>query len=111
LLRSHVAADFFTVDAWTTPGLVIHYVLFVVHHATRTVHIAGITPHPNSACIAQVTRNLTGSVDGFLRCQQFLILDNDTLFAKRFHSILEDAGGVRRLLAAIQDPARWLTVG
>jgi hypothetical protein len=40
-LKSHAdviaAADFFTVDVWTKRGLVTHYVLFVIHHATRTI--------------------------------------------------------------------------
>ncbi|MFT5153440.1 MAG: hypothetical protein ACI841_003441, partial [Planctomycetota bacterium] len=70
-LKSHAdaiaAADFFTVDAWTKRGLVTHYVLFVIHHATRATYIAGITPHQNSAFMAQVVRNLTDSVDDFLR--------------------------------------------
>lgn len=93
-LKSHAdviaAADFFTVDVWTKRGKVTHYVLFVIHHATRTVHIAGDTPHPNSAFMAQVARNLTDSVDGFLRNIQLLprathrglVIDNDVLFTK-----------------------------
>ncbi len=60
------ATDFFTTEVWTARGLVTHYVLFVIDHATRKVHIAGITPHPNSAFMAQVARNLTDCVDGFL---------------------------------------------
>jgi transposase InsO family protein len=95
-LKSHAdviaATDFFTVDVWTKRGLVTHYVLFVIHHATRTIHIAGITPHPNSKFIAQVARNLTDSVDGFLRDMQFFVVDNDTLFTKQFCRILGDAG-------------------
>jgi hypothetical protein len=46
---------------------VTHYVLFVIHHATRAVHIAGITTNPNADFMAQVARNLTDRVDGFLR--------------------------------------------
>ena len=106
-LKSHAdvisAADFFTVDVWTKRGLVTHYVLFVIHHATRAVHIAGITPHPNSAFMAQVARNLTDSVDGFLRNMQFLVVDNDVLFTRQFCSILADAG-VDVTRTAIQAP-------
>jgi len=95
-LKTHAgviaAADFFTVDVWTKRGLVTHYVLFVIHHATRAVHIAGVTPHPNSTFMAQVARNLTDSVDGFLRNMQFLVVDNDVLFTKQFCSTLADAG-------------------
>ncbi|HIE69866.1 MAG TPA: hypothetical protein EYP98_06660, partial [Planctomycetes bacterium] len=106
-LKSHAyviaAADCFTVDVWTKRGLVTHYVLFVIHHATRAVHIAGITPHPNSSFMAQVARNLTDSVDGFLRDMQFLVVDNDTLFTKHFCAILGDTG-VQVVRTAIQAP-------
>ena len=106
-LKSHAdviaAADFFTVDVWTKRGLVTHYVLFVIHHATRAIHIAGITTHPNSKFMAQVARNLTDSVDGFLRDMQFLVVDNDVLFTKPFCSILADAG-VDVTRTAVQAP-------
>ena len=50
-IRSHMevlaATDFFTAEVWTQGGLVTFYVLFFIHLATRRVHIAGITPHPN----------------------------------------------------------------
>ena len=62
-LRAHAdviaGADFFTTEVWTSKDLVTHYVLFVVHHATRAVHIDGITTNPDSAFMAQVARNLT----------------------------------------------------
>ena len=97
------ATDFFTVDVWTARGLVTHYVLFVIHHATRVVEIAGITTNPNGKFMAQVARNLTDSVGGFLRDKKFLVLDNDKLFTAQFCRILEDAG-VRIVRTAIQAP-------
>ena len=84
-------------------GLVTYYVLFVIHHATRRVEIAGITPHPDRRFMAQVARNLTDTVDGFLRDKKFLILDNAPSFTKQFGSIL-DATGVRVVRTAIQAP-------
>ncbi len=49
-IRSHMevlaGADFFTTEVWTKRGLVTYYVLFIVHIASRRVHVAGITPHP-----------------------------------------------------------------
>ena len=106
-LKSHAdviaAADFFTVDVWTKRGLVTHYVFFVIHHATRMVEIAGVTPNPGGNFMTQVARNLTDHVDGFLRDKKFLILDNDSLFAKQFCSTLEDAG-VQVVRTAIQAP-------
>ena len=50
-IRSHmdvlVATDFFTAEVWTAAGLVTYYVLFFIHLASRKVHVAGVTPHPD----------------------------------------------------------------
>ena len=106
-LKAHAdviaATDFFTVDVWTARGLVTHYVLFEIHHATRVVEIAGITTSPNNAFIAQVARNLTDSVDGFLRDKKFLVLDRDAKFTDQFRRILDDAG-VNVVQTAYQAP-------
>lgn len=68
-LRSHAAViaatDFFSVEVWTARGLVTYHVLFIIKHATRVVHIAGIS---------------------------YLILDRDTKFTAEFKRILKDAG-------------------
>ena len=106
-LKAHAdviaAADFFTTEVWTTRGLATYYVLFVVHHATRAVHIAGITTNPNSEFIAQIARNLTDPVDGFLRSQRFLIVDRDSKFTDQFTRVLHDAG-VQVVRTAYQAP-------
>ncbi len=108
-LKAHAdviaAADFFNVEVWTTRGLVTHHALFVIHHATRAVCIAGITTSPDSAFMAQVARNLTDHVDGFLRNKRSLIVDNDVLFTSQFERILADAG-VKLARTAIQAPDR-----
>ena len=95
-LKAHAeviaAADFFTTEVWTARGLTTYYVLFVVHHATRAVHVAGITTNPNSEFMAQIARNLTASDDGFLRDRRYLILDLDAKFTDEFKRILHDAG-------------------
>ena len=44
--------------------------------------------------MAQVARNLTDSVDGFLRDKRFMILDRDTKFTEQFQRIPEEAGVV-----------------
>ena len=50
-LKAHweciAATDFFSVEVCTIRGLVTHYVLFGIDIASRTVKIAGITPHPD----------------------------------------------------------------
>lgn len=95
-LKTHAdvicTTDFFTTEVWTARGLITHYVLFVIHHATRVAHIAGITTNPDSAFMAQAARNLTDSFVGFLRNRRYLILNNDSLFTDRFKQTLEDAG-------------------
>ena len=42
-----VAADFFTIEAWTPRGLQRFIVLFLMELSTRKVEIAGIAPSPN----------------------------------------------------------------
>jgi transposase InsO family protein len=99
------ATDFFTVDAWTTRGLVTHYVLFVIHHATRVVEIAGITTNANGEFMAPVARNLTDPIDGFRREMRHRILDRDAKFTEQFKRILED-DGVKPVDTAYQAPDR-----
>ncbi len=81
-LKAHwgevVGADFFTTEVWTPRGLVTYYTLFLIDLKTRRVHIGGSTPHPNDSFMAQVARNLTDIVDGFLRAKRFLICDRDS---------------------------------
>ena len=95
-LRAHAdviaGADFFTAEVWTARGLVTHYVLFVIDHATRAVHLAGVTPNPDASFLAQVARNLTDERDGALRAKQFLIVDLDSKFTRQFTHLLRQAG-------------------
>ena len=62
-LKAHwkvlAASDFFTVEVWTSRGLLTHYVLFVMSLAERVVHIAGITTRPGEAWMLQVGRILS----------------------------------------------------
>jgi transposase len=75
-LRLHwevlAATDFFTVEVATWHGLVTYYVLVVMELRTRRVQIAGITPHPTDAFMAQCARQLTDPMDGFLLGNRYL---------------------------------------
>ena len=69
---------------------------FVIHHATRMVEIAGVTPSPSGNFIVQVARNLADHVDGFLRDNMLLVPGNDCLFAKMFCGGLAASARVTR---------------
>ena len=86
------ATDFFTVEVATLGRLVTFYVLVGIELSSRKVHVAGITPGPDSAFMMQVGRNLTDPVDGFLLGKRFLIMDRDKKFTTEFRDLIEHAG-------------------
>jgi transposase InsO family protein len=73
-------------------GTVRYLVFFVIALKTRAVEIAGIGVNPNGEWMRQMARNLTDSVDGFLRNAAYLIHDRDPLFTAAFRGILQDRG-------------------
>ena len=83
------ASDFFSVEVWTSRGLVTHYVLFVISLAERIVHIAGITTQPGEAWMLQVARNLMDEEGGALSTKRYLIIDRDTKYTERFRELVE----------------------
>src|SRR5882757_6601298 len=86
------ATDFLSVEVCTVRGLVTHYVLFFINVAPRSVHIGGITPHPDNDWMAQAARNVTDTYDGFLRDKRYLIMDRDTKYSDAFRGIITRAG-------------------
>ena len=106
-LKAHweqiAATDFFSAEVWTARGLRTYYVLFVIDLKTRRAHLAGITTNPDDAFMAQIARNLTDSVDGFLAGHRFLICDRDSKFTPQFKRTLTDAS-VQIILTPRQAP-------
>ena len=98
-----VAADFFSTEVWTPRGLVTHYTLFVIELKGRRAPIAGTTPNPDEAFMAQVARNRTDAIGGFLLGHRFLICDRDTKFTRRFRKTLKGFG-VRTVLTPYRSP-------
>ena len=96
LIRCHMdvlaATDFFTTEVWTKNGLVTYYVLFFMEVATRRVHIAGVTPHPNESWMTQVARNVTMADLGFLSDSRYVIHDRDGKYCPAFDHTIEAAG-------------------
>ena len=95
--------DFFTVEVWTSCGLVTYYVLFVMQLSTRYVHIAGVTTSPNGAFMQQVARNLTDMSDGFLLNSRYLIMDRDKKYTEDFRDYL-DREGVKPVRCPVRAP-------
>lgn len=95
-LKAHAASiaatDFFTTEVWTACGLVTHYTLFAIQHATRAVEIVATTPNPNALFMSQVAKLLTDPVDGFLRAKKFLLMDRDSIFSEAFRAALKSEG-------------------
>jgi putative transposase len=60
--------------------------------ATRSVHIAGITPNPDTPWMMQIARNLTDVDGGFLCGKRYLILVRDTKYPDAFRSFLVREG-------------------
>jgi putative transposase len=99
-IRTHldvlVATDFFTAEVWTASGLVTYDVLFFIHLASRKVHVAGLTPHPDERWMVQVARHVTMADWGVLTAGQYLIHDRDGKFCPAFQRMI-DAAGVTRV--------------
>ena len=95
-LKAHweclTAADFLSVEVYTIKGLVTHYILFFIDIASRTVHVAGISPHPDSAWMMQIARNITDMDEGFLLGKRYLMLDRDTKYSDAFRNVLVREG-------------------
>jgi hypothetical protein len=53
-----VAADFFTVEAWTRRGLQRFLILFFMELSTRKLEIAGIRPEGDRLWMSQIGRNV-----------------------------------------------------
>jgi signal transduction histidine kinase len=72
-LELYIAAcDFFTVDLLDGTKA---YVLDVIEHATRRIHVLAATAHPTHAQVTQQVRNLLMDLDASADRIRFLIRD------------------------------------
>jgi putative transposase len=84
-----LACDLFHVD---TVFLKRIYVLFFIEHATRTVHVMGVTANPTGSWVAQQARDLFMDLGERAEHIKFLIRDRDAKYTSVFDQVFTSLG-------------------
>lgn len=87
--RSVIAVDFFTVE---TLSLQRMWVLFFIEHATRRVHLAGGTAHPDRNWVTQQARHVAWTLADRPEPVRVLIRDRDQKFTRSFDAVFQSEG-------------------
>jgi putative transposase len=95
-----LAIDFAHVDTVFLSRL---YILVVIEHGRRRVHVAGITAHPSGAWVTQQARNLLMNLGEHADQFRFLIRDRDSKFTAAFDAVFIGAD-IRVIRTPIRAP-------
>jgi hypothetical protein len=105
-----IACDFFTLDLLDGTKA---YVLAVIEHATRRIHVLGATAHPSAEWETQQARNMLMDLEESANRVKFLIRDRDILYPPSFDQVLSGAS-IRTVRSAVRAPRvnsimeRWI---
>ncbi|MGP3964117.1 integrase core domain-containing protein [Nonomuraea sp. 3N208] len=79
------------------------YILAVIEHATRRVHVLGTTAHPSANWVIQAIKNLVMDLDDAGCRARFLLRDRDGKFPALMDEVLAEAG-IKTVLTGIRMP-------
>jgi transposase len=81
-----LACDFLTA---TTLSGTTYYVFAVIEHASRRIHVLGVTAHPTAEWTTQIARNLIMDLQDAHTTVKYLIRDRDSKFTRAFDAVFE----------------------